>query len=193
MAGVAGPMLGRSKAQGARFLTGLLIGGLTASSFVAALVYLLGTLASMLMPRSVREVVTAVVVLALGVADMLNRTPHVWRQVPQAFVRSMRPGRLGLVWGFDLALLVTTQKSTSLTWATLAAVSLLFPTDSGLVLLSMTAIGVLAIVLRSVTWTMRPLPVAGDRGRPWFPVMRRAVGVSMLGLGVFTVVGAWSS
>jgi hypothetical protein len=105
----------------------------------------------------------------------------------------MPPGQLGLVWGFDLALLVTTQKSTSLTWATLAAVSLLFPTDSWLVLLSMTAIGVLAIVLRSITWTMRPLPLAGDRGRPWFPVMRRAVGMSMLGLAVITVVGAWSS
>jgi len=193
MAGVAGPMLGRSKAQGARFLSGLLVGGLVASSFIATLMYLLGTLASMVAPRFVLEVVTAVVIVALGIADLLNRTPHVWRQVPQAFVRSMPPGQLGLVWGFDLALLVTTQKSTSLTWATLAAVSLLFPTDSWLVLLSMTTIGVLAIVFRSVTWTVRPLPLAGDRGRPWFPVMRRAVGVSMLGLSVITVVGAWSS
>jgi hypothetical protein len=193
MAGVAGPMLGRSKAQGTRFLSGLLVGGLVASSFMATLMYLVGTLASMVAPQAVREIVVAVVIVALGIADMLNRTPHVWRQVPQAFVRSMKPGQLGLVWGFDLGLLVTTQKSTSLTWATLAAVSLLFPTDSWLVLLSMTAIGVLAIVLRSITWTKRPLPLAGDRGRPWFPVMRRAVGASMLGLAVVTAVGAWSS
>jgi hypothetical protein len=192
MAGVAGPMLGRSKAQGARFLSGLLVGGLVASSMMATLVYVLGTLASLVAPRSVREVVTAVVVVALGVADLMNRTPHVWRQVPQAFVRSLPPGQLGLVWGFDLALLFTTQKSTSLTWATLAAVSLLFPTDSWLVLLSMTVVGVLTIVLRSVTWSLRPLPLAGDRSRPWFAVMRQVAGVSLLGLAVVTMVGAWS-
>jgi len=192
MAGVAGPMLERSKAHGTRFLSGLLIGGLAASSLVATLVYALGTMVSLVAPLPVREVMTAAVVLALGVADLMNRTPHVWRQVPQAFVRSLPPGRLGLVWGFDLALLFTTQKSTSLTWATLAATGLLFPTDSWLVLLTMTAVGVLTIVVRSVAFSLRRPPLAGDGSRSWFVVMRRTAGVSLLGIAAVTVVGAWS-
>jgi hypothetical protein len=191
MAGVAGPMLVRSKAQGARFLTGLLAGGLLASAFVATLIYAVGTVVSLVVPHAARVAVTVAVVLALGVADLAKRTPHIWRQVPQALVRTLPPGQLGFVWGFDLALLVTTQKSTSLTWASLAAVGLLFPADSWLVLLSMTTAGVATIVLRSVLWTFRGLPVRGDRGRPWFGHLQRAAGVLLLGIGVITAVGAW--
>src|SRR5258706_7845760 len=127
MAGVAGPMLRRSTAQGTRFLLGLLVGELLASSLLAVAAYLVGTVVGFVAPLPLREVLTAVIVLGLGVADLMNRPPHIWRQVPQGFVRTMPPGRLGLVWGFDLGLLFTTQKSTSLTWAALAAVTLLLP------------------------------------------------------------------
>src|SRR5262245_21640822 len=119
MAGVAGPMLRRSKAQGVRFLAGLLAGGLAASAVLAVALYALGTLAALVLPHTVRVVAAVLAVVAFGVADLMDRTPHIWRQVPQELIRKLPPGRLGLVWGFDLALLFTTQKSTSLTWASL--------------------------------------------------------------------------
>jgi hypothetical protein len=193
MAGVAGPMLGRSKPQGVRFLSGLLFGGLLASALLATALYILGTLVSLVVPLAAREIATVVIVLALGAADLVNRTPHVWRQVPQALVRRLPPGRLGVIWGFDLSLLFTTQKSTSLTWAAVAAVGLLFPTQSWLVLLTLTAVGALSIVLRSVMWSVRSPSLRGDRGKPWFRVARQAAGVSLLGMAVITAVGAWYS
>jgi hypothetical protein len=183
-------MLGRSKFQGARFLTGLLAGQLVASTLMATLVYSLGKLAALVVPRSGREILTVAVVLAFGLADLLNRTPHIWRQVPQAYVRTLAPGRLGVVWGFDLALLFTTQKSTSLTWVTLSGLVLLFPSASWLTLLSMTVIGVLAIVIRSVMSTLRPPALWGDRSRPWFRIMRRTAGVALLGFGMIIAVGS---
>jgi hypothetical protein len=192
MAGVAGPMLRRSKAQGARFLGGLMFGEFVSSALVATMLYILGTLVSLVAPLPVREVATAIVVMALGVADLRNRTPHIWRQVPQQFVRSLPPGRLGLVWGFDLALLFTTQKSTSLTWVVLAATGLLYPADSWFVLLSMTTIGVLTITVRSVYWCLRPLAVKGDMASRWFRAMRRTVGASQVALAGVILIGAWS-
>jgi len=192
MAGVAGPMLRRSTAQGTRFLLGLLVGELLASSLLAVTAYLVGTVVAFVAPLPLREVLTAVIVLGLGVADLMNRTPHIWRQVPQGFVRTMPPGRLGLVWGFDLGLLFTTQKSTSLTWVTLAAVTLLLPSTSWLVLGTMAVVGVVTVAIRSVNWSRRPLALVGDMGRPWFAVMRRVAGVGLLVLAVVTAVGALS-
>jgi len=72
-------------------------GELISTVLVSTVVYLLGTLAGLVMPRTAREILTAVVLLALGVADLVNRTPHIWRQVPQRLVRELSPGRLGLV------------------------------------------------------------------------------------------------
>jgi len=192
MAGVAGPMLRRSKAQGARFLSGLMFGELVSSALMATMLYLLGTLVSLVAPLIVREVATAVVVVALGVADLRNRTPHIWRQVPQRFVRSLPPGQLGLVWGFDLALLFTTQKSTSLTWVVLAATGLLYPADSWFVLLGMTTIGVLTVTIRSVYWSLRPLALHGDMTSRWFGAMRRTVGASQVALAGVILIGAWA-
>lgn len=192
MAGVAGPMLRRSTAQGTRFLLGLLVGELLASSLLAVAAYLVGTVVAFVAPLPLREVLTAVIVLGLGVADLMNRTPHIWRQVPQGFVRTMPPGRLGLVWGFDLGLLFTTQKSTSLTWAALAAVTLLLPSTSWLVLGTMAVAGVVIVAIRSVNWSRRPLARVGDGSRPWFAVMRRVAGVGLLALAVVTAVGALS-
>jgi hypothetical protein len=185
-------MLRRSTAQGTRFLLGLLVGELLASSLLAVMAYLVGTVVAFAAPLPLREVVLAVIVLGLGVADLMNRTPHVWRQVPQGFVRTMPPGRLGLVWGFDLGLLFTTQKSTSLTWVALAAVTLLLPSASWLVLGTMAVVGVVTVAARSVNWSRRPLARAGDMSRPWFAVMRRVAGVGLLVLAVVTAVGALS-
>lgn len=179
MAGVAGPMLRRSKWQGTRFLLGLLAGGVLSSALLATAVFGVGISAQWLLPRQVRWVLFAVILLVLGVADLANRTPHVWRQVPQAYVRSLPPGRLGTVWGFDLSLLFTTQKSTSLTWAALAGAALLAPSASWVMLIGMTAVGVLTIAVRSVSFAVRRPSWRGDRGKPWFAQMRRASGVAL--------------
>jgi len=192
MAGVAGPMLRRSTAQGTRFLFGLLVGELLASSLLAVAAYLVGTVVAFVAPLPIREVLTAVIVLGLGVADLINRTPHIWRQVPQGYVRTMPPGRLGLVWGFDLGLLFTTQKSTSLTWVALAAVTLLAPSASWVVLGTMAIVGIATVTVRSVRWSRRPPALAGDMSQPWFAVMRKVAGVGLLALAVVTAVGALS-
>jgi len=188
MAGVAGPMLRRSKADGSRFLAGLMVGELVSATLLAAVLYALGTALALVVPAFVREVLLAILVAAFGAADLRNRTPHVWRQVPQQYVRSMAPGRLGLVWGFDLGLLFTTQKSTSLLWVALAAVGLLAPGSAWLVLPVMAFVSVLTVVVRSVWFA---LPRAVDMSRPWFAPMRRALGVAQLGVAVVVLMGAW--
>lgn len=193
MAGVAGPMLRRSVPRGARFLAGLLAGGLLASLLLAAAVDALGSAVALLLPDGRRRAVAVVLLLALAAADLADRTPHLWRQVPQALVRSLPPGRLGLVWGFDLSLLFTTQKSTSLTWAGLAGTLLLAPQAAWLVLPAMTLTGMLAITARSVRYARSGPARRGDRGRPWHARVRRLAGCALLALaaavGLMTGVG----
>src|SRR5579875_1935508 len=138
MAGVAGPMLRRDRAQGSRFLLGLLAGGMAASAGLAVLVYAAGTPISSLVPPRYRALLAALLIAGFGLADLTGRTPHVWRQVPQRLVRVLPPGRLGLVWGFDLSLLFTTQKTTSLAWAALTGLLLLAPSGALVALLAMT-------------------------------------------------------
>jgi hypothetical protein len=181
MAGVAGPMLQRDKAQGSRFLLGLLTGGLAASAGLAVLLYAAGTPISNLAPQRYRAILAALVIAGFGMADLAGRTPHVWRQVPQRLVRTLPPGRLGLVWGFDLSLLFTTQKTTSFAWAALTGLLLLAPSAAVPALLAMTLAGTAAVAVRSGTWGRRTGTSAlGDRRRPWFMLMRRSAGIALL-------------
>src|SRR3954471_20098644 len=125
MTGVAGPLLRNVglRARGVRFLVGLAVGGAAGGAVLAVPVYLLGRLLEPL-PAWVRLGLLAAVCCLLAVADFAQRTPHVWRQVPQGLVNKLPSGSLGLAWGFDLGLLFTTQKTTSLVWVTLAALIL---------------------------------------------------------------------
>jgi len=189
MAGVAGPMLQRDRAHGSRFLAGLLAGGLAASAGLAALVYAAGTPISSLVPPRYRALLAALVIAGFGLADLAGRTPHVWRQVPQRLVRVLPPGRLGLVWGFDLSLLFTTQKTTSLAWAALTGLLLLAPSGALVALLAMTLAGTAAVTVRSATWGRGTGNSAvGDRRRPWFLPMRRSAGIALLLLAVLTAL-----
>jgi hypothetical protein len=189
MAGVAGPMLQRDKAQGSRFLLGLLIGGLAASAAIAVLVYGAGTPISNLVPQRYRAVLAALIIAGFGVADLAGRTPHVWRQVPQRLVRTLPPGRLGLVWGFDLSLLFTTQKTTSVAWAALTGLLLLAPSAAVPALLAMTLAGIGALAVRSGAWgRWTGISALGDRRRPWFMPMRRGAGIALLLLAASTVL-----
>jgi hypothetical protein len=190
MAGVAGPML-RSRRDGAiRFLLGLLVGGTVGAAVLAIPVYLLGITAEQALPAQWRLWLLAAVTAGFGAADLANRTPHVWRQVPQRLIHVMPPGKLGLIWGADLALLVTTQKVVSFLWVTVAAVILLRPAMAVPVLVLVAVLATLPVAL----WSL-----GGGRQRdgigPWdrvgLPRTRIASGIIMLALSLATAVQAW--
>lgn len=186
MAGVAGPMLQRSRASGARFLTGLAVGGISAGLVLAVPLYLVGHLAGRVMPLPVKMVLLVGLAFALGLADLTGRTPHVWRQVPQRLVRSLPPGALGLTWGFDLGLLVTTQKASSLLWLSIAAVTLL---DPGLVPAALVAFSLAATAgVLTLSMTAWAVAMRGGLGWIWIRRTRWATGTTMLAAGLGTVL-----
>jgi hypothetical protein len=186
MAGVAGPMWQRSRASGVRFLAGLAVGGTAAGLVLSVPVYLAGQLAVRVLPEAVRVGLLVGLALAFGLADLTGRTPHVWRQVPQRLVRSLPPGTLGLTWGFDLGLLVTTQKTSSLVWLAVAAVTLLDPGLAPGALVGISLIATLGIAVLSLTvWA---LTAEGGMDWPWIRRIRWATGAAMLALGLGTVL-----
>src|SRR3954469_2303619 len=127
MAGVAGPMLRDSSRDGVRFLVGLSAGAAAGALMISLVALLAGTVAASAMPEQARLFALAALCVAMGAADLANRTPHLWRQVPQTLARALPPGSLGTTWGFDIGLLFTTQKVGSLIWAALAAAVLIEP------------------------------------------------------------------
>lgn len=186
MAGVAGPMLRRNRSAAIRFLIGLAVGGVAAGLLLAVPTYLLGTVARGVLPEHARLILLAAVCAVFAAADLGLRTPHVWRQVPQRLQDVLPPGALGAAWGFDLGLLVTTQKTTSLLWVMLAALVLLDPEASGAVLAGAAAVAALVVAVAAVRFD----PFAdstGERARRWFRQARRASGVVLLMLFVVTV------
>lgn len=186
MAGVAGPMLRRARGGGVRFLAGLAAGGIAAGAILALPVYLLGSLLQDLLPVRARLGVLALVCLGFALADLADRTPHPWRQVPQRLVHQLPPGALGLAWGFDLGLLLTTQKVVSLLWVALAAVLLLDPAVAGAVLTGFAAAAVAPIAAWSVAGRVRDRPV-GAWERVWQRRVRRASGLTLLVMLAVTV------
>src|SRR5690606_15173572 len=191
MVGVSNPIYQRDRRAGLRFIAGF-GAGLAASVALLAGPLLLLSAAAGLMPAPVRVVLLVAVVALLAAADLLNRTPHVWRQVPQRFARDLShlPGRLGFVWALDLGLLVTTQKTTSLLWIALAGAVLLGTPATVLFTLAVAA---------AVYWlTTTVLVVTGDnrlreprrlaRLGGWAGAARRLAGVAGLGLATALAV-----
>ena len=182
MAGVAGPMLRYDRRGAVRFLAGLLVGGLAGSVVLAVPFYVLGQLAELLLATQLRWLLFGLIAAAAGVADLTLRTPHVQRQVPQALVRTMKPGVLGLVWGADLAMLFTTQKTTSLLWAALAGIVLVAPGWAPVILPASWVAAWLAMVVLSVR---RPTLVPiGEERLTWqdlVKILRRVSGTILLG------------
>jgi hypothetical protein len=127
MVGVTSPLYRRSRSAGNRFVAGYAIGLLGGGTLVAMLAFSVGSALRAAVPQQWRLVLLVLVLAGLGVLDLLNRTPHMMRQVPQSYAHTLAPGWRGLIWGFDLALLFTSQKTTSLVWGALAAVVLLEP------------------------------------------------------------------
>lgn len=192
MVGVSNPIYRHGRHAGWRFLTGFGAGLALATAVLAGPLLLLAAAAG-LVGETIRAAVLAALVLGLATADLLNRTPHVWRQVPQRFARDLnaQPGRLGLIWAFDLGLLVTTQKTTSLLWIALAGV-VLTGAPAAVVPVLATAAGLywLGVAVLTVTGdrllagTARLVEVFGG----WALAIRRAAGVAALGLAALLVV-----
>ncbi|MEO3930031.1 hypothetical protein ABGB07_40215 [Micromonosporaceae bacterium B7E4] len=187
MAGVAGPMLRRSRADGIRFLAGLIAGAAAGAVVVAVPVYLLGRLLEPL-PGPVALGVLAGVCVLLGLADLAQRTPHVWRQVPQALWHRLPPGALGVAWGFDLGLLFTTQKTTSLIWVAVAAVALLRPALAATALPAIAVGSMVVVVVTTLTAGADRRTEAGWSGS-WVTWARRGSGLLILSTAAATVAG----
>lgn len=127
MAGVASPLLKESKVLGLRFILGYTVGTAIAT-LLWLLVLLVAGEAASLIPNNVAAGVAWVSVALLGALDLLNRTPQVGRQTPQLLMNTVSDhGWRGLLYGFDIGLLFTTQKTSSLLWMVLVASLLLRP------------------------------------------------------------------
>jgi hypothetical protein len=179
-------MLKRSKWQGVRFLAGLATGGVVSALVLSLLVYLIGILALSFLPPRARLLMVAAIAVGLGTADLMHRTPHVWRQVPQHLVRLLPSGTLGLVWGLDLGLLFSTQKATSLIWIAVIAALILAPSSSvivlvgiALTLVTVIAIGSLGLNGRLLVVLKSRLLAAGGHNR-LIALARRTSGVVIL-------------
>lgn len=188
MAGVSGPMWRRDPADAVRFFAGLLAGTLAAGMVLALLTHTVGRLVNMAVGPDVRVLLLAVVALGFAVADLANRTPHVWRQVPQSLIWRLTPGIRGLVWGFDLGLLVTTQKVVSFMWLAVAGVVLVEPDAAGWVFTVMAVVSCLAVAALSLTEVATSESFCGIHDRRWLTRIR--LGSGGVALVVAGLVGA---
>ena len=189
MAGVAGPMLRNSRATGARFLAGLLVGEIAAGALLAVPAFLLGEGLRIILPAQARLWTVAAICVLFGLADLTNRTPHMARQVPEELIRRLPAGSLGLAWGFDLGLLFTTQKAVSLIWVAIAAAILLDPPVAAALIVGIAVAASMTVIAISI-WR-RP---GVDRLSGWglrVRLARQSSGAAILGLFVLTAVQAW--
>jgi len=194
MAGVSGPML-RDHRGGFRFLGGLGVGELAGSLVVGLVLYLLGTMVSAITTEPVRLGIVVALGILLAAADIAGKTPQARRQVPQLLLKSgLPPAVLGVTYGFDLGLLVTTRKAGSLGWFALAAVSLLRPTFAPVLAIVMAASTVLVIT----AWTLAAEQNPEDRRlhnawwtghRIWLRAIRALSATAILAATVIVVAG----
>lgn len=189
MAGVAGPMLHSRRGAGARLLTGLLVGEIVGGLLLALPAFLLGEGLRLALGLQARLWLVAAVCVFFGIADLADRTPHVWRQVPQDLIGKLPPGSLGLVWGLDLGLLFTTQKAVSLIWVGMTAAILLDPPLAAVVIVAAAIVASTAVMAYSLWW--RP---GASRHLAWrlrTRQVRQVSGVVILVLFALTAVQAW--
>lgn len=190
MAGVAGPMLrGNRRAAAARLLAGLLAGEVAAAVLLAIPAFLLGVGLRAAFPQFARLWALAALCLLFGVADLVNRTPRVRRQVPEMLLERLPPGTLGLAWGFDLGLLFTTQKAVSLIWAAIAAAILLNPEVAAGMLILIAVLGSMTVIVLSIG--RRPGIDRLSHRVARLRHARQGSGALLIGLFLLTAVQAW--
>jgi hypothetical protein len=92
---------------------------------------------------------------------------------------------LGLTWGFDLGLLVTTQKASSLLWLFVAAVALL---DPGLAPGALAGVSLVATVgIAALSMTAWAVASRGGMDWTWIRRTRWATGATMVAAGLGTM------
>ena len=118
MIGVSGPLHAEDRRAASRFVAGIAVGAAVTTLALGMVVAVAaGLLAAV--PTPVRIAVATAGLLVLGVLDLTDRTPMMQRQVPQRFARVLDHGTRGLMWGADLATVVSTRKTSSLPWVVL--------------------------------------------------------------------------
>ena len=188
MAGVARPMLRRVPLEGLRFLLGLATGAIVAGLVLGLAALVLGQAFEQVMPTAARAVLVAGGLMLLGIADIADRTPHVWRQVPQALVRRLSPGFLGLSWGIDIGLLFSTQKAVSLVWGAAFGVVLLHPTAAPVLFVVVAVVSSTSIILLTAHEQNAVLRHGTKADRRWLRTMRVASGSVLLMAFAYLVV-----
>lgn len=138
-----------------------------------------------------KSTVAVAVLLLFGLLDLANMTPMSQRQVPQSFVRSLTAGPRNLLWGADLGLLVTSQKTTSLIWIGLS-LAVVDGQDRPLVALAplVSALGFLipfawAAVSRPELQVAQKLATFGLSGRTEVAVRRVSGSIALLAAAIF--------
>lgn len=183
MVGVTDLKLKDRRSEGWRFLRGLSAGYFMGTLFVSILLAGLALLLRDVADLDVLRNLLLASSLILGVTDLLGRTPNTNRQVPQRFIRDVRPMPRGLLWGFDLSLLVTTQKTASLLWVALLGLILVGPVEG--ILPALFAAGTVylgGVVVLSFGGASK---ITGlDFGRVLIPALQRGSGVLLIGLAV---------
>jgi hypothetical protein len=187
MAGVAGPLMRSNVRMGIRFLSGLLAGEAIAGTLLAIPAYLLSSTLRPLLPAAGRLWAVAAISIVLAAADLANRTPQISRQVPQTLIHKLPYGLLGVAWGIDLGLLVTTRKTASLIWVAITAGILLNPPLAALIAIGVPVVSALALIVSSIIYRPAPPGRAGARLR----ALRRASGMTIMVCSFVTVVQAW--
>jgi len=123
MAGVSGSYDPFSRSS--RFLGGFTLGLLLSAAFLGAIL-VPTSIAVHLLPGSYRIGLLGAVAVVLATLDLLGRTPYMQRQVPQRLgLDGVPAGTLGIIYGADAGLHVTTQKTTSLIWGGLVGAVLI--------------------------------------------------------------------
>lgn len=195
MVGVTNPLF---RVPGSvRFHAGFTIGMLTSALFLSMLLVPLN-LALGAAPTRSRVIVFSALAAALAIFDLLGRTPQLVRQVPQRFgLQGLPFGRLGIIYGADVGLYLTTQKTTSLLWvAILGSVLLGPPTAVAATLITVAAVYPLAIAVLSALGQEDIIDFTfwSGRTRTWTRMAQLLGAILLLGTSWLALTGpAWSS
>ncbi len=116
MIGVTNPSSRGINRSTVRALVALSLGYAVTTSFLVLGLGAVTNLMGKILPISALRVGLVLGLATLSVADLIGRTPQTQRQVPQRFARDLNVGTRNFIWGLDLGLLATSQKTTSLIW-----------------------------------------------------------------------------
>lgn len=135
------------------FFGGLLLGELAGGVLVVGLLAPMSLALESELNYDQRLTVAAAVVIAFAVLDIGGWTPHTRRQTPQRLARQLSgPVPLGLVYGLDVGLVVTTQKASSLLYSSFLAACIVSSTAGLGVALTVAVVNALGSAFQAYTY-----------------------------------------